>query len=247
MKRNWLAIGIILLFIGVSFQPIIAENTVSVEKESNFNNVDFDEAKEYLFQTIIDISNDPEVKGLLKQNNHKIFTSDYDHNSIFSQLFSEKPRLLKFILFTIPKMTYKYLEKSYNNGIEIFNKIGVEESSKIVESVKIAIPEIFNNLQNIILNDKDLSDKISILKEMNNEKISIIDGRDWETPIICFIISILFISTYILWVPFAKIDTFLDEKFGAWVADFFYVFYLPLEGLLITFLYFGYIGCGWVL
>ena len=68
---------------------------------------------------------------------------------------------------------------------------------------------------------------------------------DWETPIFCFIVGILYIPLVILWVPFAKIDAFLDEKFGAWFADFFYIFYMPLDGLVITVLFLGVVGCGW--
>ena len=45
MKKEWLiktlALGIVVLFIGVSFQPIIAEKTMSIEKESGYINADF--------------------------------------------------------------------------------------------------------------------------------------------------------------------------------------------------------------
>ena len=56
--------GIIVLFICVSFPPIIAENTRLIGKESN-NNVDFEEVKEYLFQTIIDTANNKEIQRII--------------------------------------------------------------------------------------------------------------------------------------------------------------------------------------
>ena len=195
MKKKWLAVGIILLFIGVSFQPIIAEKTkiISVENESSYANVDFDEAKEYLFQTLIAISNNQNVKELLKQNNHKAFNSDYDYKDVFLQILFKKPRLLKSMLFTKPKMTYEYLETNYNRGLELYNILGKEESLKIIESVKIVNPEFFNELNNIILNDKELYDKILTLGEINEILKSISYNMS-----ICIILFICFLTSAIL-------------------------------------------------
>ena len=195
-----LAFTVIVLFIGVSFQPIIAEKTVSVEKESNYNNVDFEDAKEYLFQTLIAISSNPDVKELLKQNDHKVFTSDYNYKSAFSQIFLKKPRLLLSILFTKPKMTYEYLEKNYNKVLEIIDILGIEETSNIGESVKISNPELFNDLQNIILNDKELSNRISVLEEMNNNLNSNLGFQN--NSIICNILNII-ITPFLLGMMFS--------------------------------------------
>jgi len=201
MIDNWikkgLAFAVVLLFIGVSFQSIIAEKTISVEKESDYNNVDFEQAKEYLFQIIIDISNNPEVKQFLNEHKHDLITRDnnnYEYKNVIQKICSQNPKLLKSILFNKPKMTYEYLETNYNKGLELYNILWEEESLKIVESVKIANPELFNELKVIISNDKELSIKISNLKEMNNNIKSNLDL--WAFPIIC---SILFILILILW------------------------------------------------
>ena len=188
-----LALGVIVLFISVSYQPIIAEETISVEKESNYDNCSFEEAKEYLFQTIIDISNNPEVKDLLKQSNQRLFTSDYDYKDVFLHLLFRKPRLLKSLLFTRPKMTIEYLDKSYNNGAELINLLEEEESLDMVESVKITEPEMFNELKNIILNDEELSNQIFVLEEMNNDLKFNFERTDF--PIICGILELCFISS----------------------------------------------------
>lgn len=167
-----LAIGIIFLFIGVGIQPIIAEKTVSVEKTLDTENVNFEQAKEYLFQTIIEISNNPKVKEFLNENKKDLITinnNDYDRRNAIQKIYSQNPRLLKSILFTKPKMTYEYLDKSYNKGIELINFLGEEESLDIVESVKINNPELLNELKNIIVNDIGLSNKIITLREMNEE------------------------------------------------------------------------------
>ncbi|MDH7507510.1 MAG: hypothetical protein QHH15_06995 [Candidatus Thermoplasmatota archaeon] len=67
-----LALSIVVLFIGVSFQPMIAEKTTLVEKESDCNNTNFERAKEYLFQTLIDIFNNPKVKEFLIEHKHNL-------------------------------------------------------------------------------------------------------------------------------------------------------------------------------
>jgi hypothetical protein len=185
-----LAFAVILLFISVSFQPMIAEKTQSIEKESDYNNTNFEQAKEYLFQTLIAISNNPEVKELLKQNNQKMFTSDYDYKSAFLQIFFKKPKLLKSILFTRPEMTYEYLETNYNKGIKIVDFLGVEETSKMMESVKITNPELFNELKIIIKNNEELSNRIPVLEEMNNDLKSNMGFQN--SSVICNILNISF-------------------------------------------------------
>ena len=193
--KKGLALAVILLFIGVSYQPIIAEKTTSVEKTSNYNNVDFKEAKEYLFQTIVEISNNPEVKEFLNENKLNIITNYYDCKNEVKKISSQNPKLLKSILFTKPKTTYEYLETNYNNGLNIIDILGEEESFDIVESVKIVNTDLFNDLKNIISNDEKLSNRISVLEEMNNNLMSKPDFSDH--PIICRILGILFLPVVI--------------------------------------------------
>ena len=82
----------VILFISVAVQPSIA--TIQPEEEENV------EPKDYLFHTIIDIVNNPDVKNLLEQYNHEILSSDYDYKGVFSQLLIKKPRLLFVMLFS---------------------------------------------------------------------------------------------------------------------------------------------------
>jgi hypothetical protein len=164
-------LGIVVLFISVSFQPIIAEKTLSVKKESDYYNVDFDEAKEYLFQTLIDISNNPEVKQFLNEHKHALITinnNNYDCKNAIQKIRSQNPKLLKLILFTKPKMTYEYLETNYNKGLETVDNLGKEESLEMVDSISISNPELFIELKNIIVNNKEVSNRILVLGEMNN-------------------------------------------------------------------------------
>jgi len=226
MKDNWVKKGlvftIILLFIGVAIQPGISTNTIQDEK------TDVD-AKDYLFQSIIDISNNPDIKNLFGQlkQNHRIFTSDYDYKDVFLQILLKKPRLLKSMLFTRPEMTYEYLEANYNRGLEIVDILGEKETSKIVESVKITNPELFNELKNIFLNDGELSDTISNLEKMN---------LDWDFPIICKIIFIILISLFILYYTIAGIIVIFFDPIGS-------ILFLPFHLLIFTLIIiFGFTG-----
>ena len=208
MKKEWLVktleISIIVLFISVSFQPIIAEEIVSVEKISDYGNVDFEEAKEYLFQTIIDISNNPEVNQFLNEHKHSFIpkkNNNYDYKNAIQKIRLENPKLLNSILFTKPKMTFEYFEKNYNKGLEIEKILGKEESEKMIESFNITNSELLNELKNIILDDKQLSNQITILEEMNNIVKSNLDF--WTFPIICGIIHIILLPAIIdagLWL-----------------------------------------------
>jgi hypothetical protein len=193
MKKEWLvktlALGIIVLFIGVAIQPGISTNTFQEEK------TDVD-AKDYLFQTLIAISNNPDVKDLLKQNNQRLFTFDHNYKDIFLQLLFKKPRLLKSMLFTKPKMTYEYLDKSYNNGVELINILGEEESLKILESIKITNPDLLNELNNIIKNNKELSNRMSTLEIMNNEIKP--DAPLELYPVFCFILFAILLTLIII-------------------------------------------------
>ena len=215
MKKDWLiktlALGVVVLFIGVSYQPIIAEKTKSVEKTSDYNNIDFDEVKEYLFQTIIDISNNPDVKNLFEQlkYDHKIFTSDYDYKSVSSQLFLKKPTLLLSILFTKPEITYEYLDKNYNRGIKCVNILGEKQALEMTDSIKISNPDLIDKLNNIILSDKELIDKILTLEIMNNDLK--LEPPFMTRPIMCAFSILIFIPTFILLLFFSLLLAISDK------------------------------------
>jgi len=194
--KKGLIIAVICMFIIISFQPIIAENTISVEKESDYNNADLEETKEYLFQTLIDIANNPNIKTFLNENKHNLITNDYDCKNAIQKIWLEKPKLLRSILFIKPEMTYEYLKTNYNNGMELNNILLEEESLKIIKSVKINNPVFFYDLKNIIMDDKELHYRITILEKMNNKLKS--NQHFSEFPIICEILFIILIPLVIV-------------------------------------------------
>ena len=86
--------------------------------------------------------------------------------------------------------TYDYLDKSYNKGIEITNIIGDDNVLEMIESIGVTDTEIFDKLNDIIMNDEELSDRLATLKEMNKEYVS---DLSWDFPIICGILTLIFI------------------------------------------------------
>jgi hypothetical protein len=62
MKKEWLvktlALGVVVLFVSVSFQPVLAKDTISLVKKSDTNE---------LLETLLDIANNPEIQNILQK------------------------------------------------------------------------------------------------------------------------------------------------------------------------------------
>ena len=157
MLSKGLAVAVILLLIGLAIQP-----SVAVQPEVDV------EPKNYLFQTIIDIANNQDVKNLLEQQGYDLFKVDID-KSVYRKILFRNPQLLRSIIFTKPSLTYEYLDKSYTNGIEITSIIGEDKALEFIEVIKITDSKVFDELNSIIMNNEELSVKLATLKEMNNE------------------------------------------------------------------------------
>jgi hypothetical protein len=234
--KKGLVIAVIFLFIAVSFQPIIAEKTVFIEEESDYKNWSFDEAKDYLFQTIIGIANNPDVKNFFEQLkcNQKIFTSNYDYKSVFSQLFLKKPTLLLSILFTKPSITYEYLDKTYNRGIKSVNILGEKQVLEMTGSIKISNPDLMDELNKIIKNDKELSNRISTLGIINNNLKSNLDF--WDNPIICSILIICYLPTVIAYIFFETASDWVYEHINNYLLLKIYDFFYSIDTILFIIL-----------
>jgi len=126
------------------------------------------EPKDYLFQTIVDIANNPDVKELFEQYDNDLFSVDVD-KSVYRKLFLRNPRQMINTLFTKPSMSIEYLDKCYNNGIEITNVLGEDKVLEIIENVEVTDTKLFDELNNIISKDVELLGKIETLKGMNKE------------------------------------------------------------------------------
>jgi hypothetical protein len=199
LLKKGLVLVIVFLFIGVGVYPAIAVEPIisnNIIQEEEFEQVEVTEAKEYLFQTIIDIRNNPDVNELLNQiedewkNDNCYISWDFNCKSVFQKLLLRKPILLFSILFTETSITHEYLESSYNRGCEVTKVLGEENVIEIAESVEIKNPEILDELYNIITNDEELYDRITTLAEMNEELDTNLPFKNYSS--ICKILLILF-------------------------------------------------------
>jgi len=175
-----LALSVVLSFIGIGIQPAFAVESITsidITKEEI-------EPDDYLFQTIIDIANNPEVKNLLKQYKSDFFKVDID-SSIYRKLLIRNPRLMFNTLFAKPSLSVDYLDKCYNNGIEITNILGEDKTLEIIENVEITDTKLLDEINDIILKDEEISNRIAILNEMNK---NIKSDTPWEYPVICTIL-----------------------------------------------------------
>jgi len=204
-----LVVGVIVLFIGVAVQPGIA--TVQPEVET----IDV-EPKDYLFQTIIDIANNPDVKKLLEQYDDDLFKVDLDRG-IYRKILFRNPRLFLNMIFTKPSLSIEYLNDYYDNGIMITNTLGEDKVLEIIENVEITDIKFFDEFNNIITRDEELSNRLETLKEMNKDI-----KLDWPfigIQIICITLLIIIISVLIPITILMVFLTILDSIFG-YISDF---------------------------
>ncbi|KYK22438.1 hypothetical protein AYK24_02390 [Thermoplasmatales archaeon SG8-52-4] len=181
-----IVIGITLLFIGLAFQPIVSTNELKKEQM---------EPNNYLFETIIEIINNPEVNELLNQiedewkNDNPYITWDFDSKVIFKNLFLKKPKILVSMLFAESSNTQDYLESSYMKGCEITKALGEKNVIDVIDSVEITNPDILDQLNNFIMNDAELNARISTLEDLNKDSESV-PFRNYST--ICKVLLILY-------------------------------------------------------
>jgi hypothetical protein len=176
--KKVLVFTVVALFLGLGVYPSIAVEPISSTKnifEKEIEQYTLTDSKDFLFQTILDIADNPEVKGLLNLNeedwkNDNLYISwNLDSKGLFQKLLFKKPTTLMSILFTEPSMTHNYLDFSYSIGCELIKVLGEEYVLDIINSAEINDPEIFDDLKTSLLNDEELSAKIATLEGMNEE------------------------------------------------------------------------------
>jgi len=181
----FLVIGVIFLFIGVSVQPCVA--TVQTGEEKKDIN-----PKDYLFLTIIDIADNPDVKELLGQYEYNLFNINVDRK-VYRNIFLRNPRLLFNLLLSKSFITKENLDNYYNLGIEITKILGEEKVLKIIESVEVSNSKIFNKLNSLIINNEEISGRLAILEVMNKK---IKPDTPWiDNPIICVFLMMFFLTS----------------------------------------------------
>ena len=236
-----LVMGILVILIGVGVYPAVAE--VSISQESTLKNEEID-AKAYLFQTVIDISNNPSVKRLLEQSKddfNNVFLSNIECNNKIKKILFEKHGLFFSMLFTKPSISHRYLDKVYDHGVELVNIIGIDEALEILESVHFTNQEFIDDLNDIIKNDETLSRQFLTLEEMN---VLQSDMQSWPFPIICIFLLINWLYSELFNVFLETICSIFD--FIPFVTTLYTIISAILEPIISIFYNLGVVfGCFW--
>ena len=186
-------LGIIILLLGIAVQP----GTAKVQT----NNINEDE-KDILFQTIIDIANNKDLKNLIdiEKNNGFFLDFDYKFKNIYRKILFNNPGLLSSLFFTQTTITHSNLELAYGKGCELINTVGEDKALELIESIKITNPKISNGLSDILENNEKIKNKIEEIKIMNQESNPAPPFEGY--PIIC---GILLMLTFTFAIPMVSI------------------------------------------
>ena len=236
-----LVMSILVILIGVGVYPAVAE--VSISQDNNLRDEKID-AKVYLFQTVIDIFNNPSVKRLLEESkddfNNVFISNTYSKNKIKKIIF-EKPGLFFSMLFTKPSISHRYLNEVYDHGVELVNIIGIDEAFEILESVHFNNQEFTYDLYDIIKNDETLSKQFLTLEEMN---VLQSDIQSWPFPLVCIFLMINWLYLKLFNVFLETICSIFD--FIPFVSTLYSIISAILEPIISIFYNLGVVfGCFW--
>jgi hypothetical protein len=182
---------------------------------------DFEYCKDYLFETIIEIADNSEAKELIN-NNHNLFStnSNFRYNPMFP--FRRNTN----------KLSVEKLDFLYKIGSMIIDRLGEEKVSEILASLEIANPEVYEELNEVIMSNEKLSERIYTLNEMNEDLISIMDFID--KPIICGILfAFLGIVIIFIYAPLNIIIEIFNISSDSLIAKIMLFLMTPLNVLYI--------------
>jgi len=124
-------------------------------------------------------------------------------------------------------MSIEYLDKCYNNGIEITNIIGEDEALDIRESIEVSDTEVFDEFNNIISKDEELTGRIAPLKDLNKDLKS--DSPFQSYPIVCYIVVIILFPILLL-VELTEMDNIIGWLLALITCPF--MMFLEIVGLV---------------
>jgi len=167
MIRKWLAIGIILLFVGVTIVPTINFNTVQASQKNVIK--ERINQRELLFQTIVDIANNKEIQRVIlkSQMSGGIFPTS-----------------------EIPVVTKNQIKMMYFLGLILSKVISKSRIHSMVQQYQLQNPITQEGIQGVIEKDTTLKGEITQLKnsecDCGNE-----NSMQLDTPILCDILLLM--------------------------------------------------------
>ena len=207
-------IAVVLLTL-VSFSSVVGYSSVKNNPENTIitDEWDFEYCKDYLFETIVEIANNPEAKELINSNNPNLFStnSDFRYNPMVPLRRNDN------------RLSVESLEILYNNGLTLIDKLDEDKGSEILSSMEFENSEFYEQLYTIIMSDDELSERVNSLIEMN-EKSELVD---FGPPIFCGILGVMNIVVFLI----LELIVNIGHLFPYWgfIYTFFALFvYLPI-------------------
>ena len=243
--KKILVVSIVVLFIGIGIHPAFAKHpmgsTDAIKDNGNYEATDID-PKDYLFQTIIDITNNHEAWILFESMKVEgcPIRYNYDFRDLYREILFKKPLLFVSIILSRTGISHSYLNNCYRIGSDITDIIGEYRVNEIIDSTQVVNTDFFHKLNDILMEDEVLSSRISTLMEINYDFKDDIPFKNVST--ICVILLILYI-TYSFRSIFSLIlsnkveENFLLSKF----FDLWYFKNYMLAG--ICYFLFDFIDC----
>jgi len=210
MKRI-LAVGVILLFIGVTIAPTINFNTVKASQQNIIK--ERINQRELLFQTIVDIAKNKEIQRIIlkSQMSRGIFpTSEF------------------------PVITKNQIRQMYFIGLILSKVISKSRMQSLIGKYQFNNQEIQKEINAVIEKDTFINSEITQLKDsecdcdnkINQEKISTTDIAD--NPIICGTLLTLLIVCLVVLFPFNLIEEIFYNTIFAPLVVLFELFTLAI-------------------
>jgi len=211
MKKKILIGSIIavVILVLVSFTSVVGYSSVKSNPDNTIitDEWDFEYCKDFLFETLVEISNNEDVNDLINSNNQNLFSTNSNHKTFFP------------LRKNINKLTVEKLDFIYKIGLRLIDRLGEEKVAEIMETISIDKPEFTDEIDTTILGNDELRERIYTLNEMNEEEISILDFTD--NPIICGILAVIF---FVLLCIITPINIFLDGILAPLGAYYLYMF-----------------------
>ena len=197
----------------VSFSSVVGYQSVkNTQEEIITDEWDFEYCKDYLFETLVEISNNEDVSDLINSNNQNLLPTNTNH-----RLLMPFRRNTNRMSLSVEKLDFLY-----SMGKKLFDRLGEEKVAEIKETISIDKPEFADELNTIVMGNDDLKERIYTLNEMNNEEINNPQPDfDLEFPIICGVLLVL--------EPFCWNLTLLEHNIVSFIHELFGGFYFMVE------------------